>query len=241
MQAVVPAAGEGTRLEPLTTDRPKGLVEVAGKPLLSHVFETLVDLGVSEIVVVVGYRGDDVRDRYGAAFDGVPITYARQSEQRGLAHALLQTEPHVEGDFVVLNGDNVCRANLADVVDRGRETDADATLLVERVPRERARQSGVVVREDGTVVDLVEKPADPPSRLVTRGFFAFSEAIFPACRLVTPGQTGERELTEAIDLLVAAGRRVETVRLLGWCRNVNTVTDVEWVEDRIGSTGEKQA
>lgn len=235
MQAVVPAAGEGTRLEPLTTNQPKGLVEVSGKALLTHVFETLVDLAVSEIVVIVGYRGDDIREQYGDAFDGVPITYARQSEQRGLAHALLQAEPYVEGEFVVLNGDNVCRANLTAVVDRHRETEADATLLIERVSRERAKQSGVVDQNDGAVDGLVEKPENPPSKFVTRGFFAFSEAIFPACRLVTPGQTGERELTEAIDLLVTAGRRVETIRLSGWCRNVNTATDIEWVETRLRS------
>lgn len=233
MQAIVPAAGEGTRLRPLTADRPKGLVDVGGQPLLSHVFETLAGLGVSDIVVVVGYRGDDIRERYGDSFEGIPITYVRQDQRRGLGHAVLQAEPHVSDDVVVMNGDNVCRANTDAVLARHRETDADATLLVERVSRERAARGGVIDHEDGDVVGVVEKPAEPPSTLVPRGFFAFSEAIFPACRLVTPGHTDEIELSAALDLLVQAGRRVETVALSGWCVNVNTAEDRERVAARL--------
>lgn len=234
MQAVVPAAGEGTRLRPLTADRPKGLVEVAGQSLLSHVFETLVDLGVSEIVVVVGYRGEDIREHYGDAFGGVPLVYVRQDERLGLAHALLQAAPHVEGEFLCLNGDNVCRANLDAVVDRHRESDADATSLVDEVSRERAREGGVFEFDGDEVVGLVEKPDDPPSTRVPRGFYAFSERTFDACRLVTPADTGEYELSDAVDLLLSAGRSVETVPLEGWVRNVNTPEDIEWVVERLG-------
>ena len=237
MYAVVPAAGEGTRLRPLTADRPKGLVEVAGRPLLSHVFDSLAALDVRRIVVVVGYRGEQVRAHFGDSVAGVPLTYARQHERRGLAHALLQAAPHVEDDFLLVNGDNVHRANLGRVAARHRETGADATVLVEKVSRERASQGGVVRVEDGDVVGLVEKPDDPPSRLANRGFYAFSPRIFEACRLVTPGATGEYELTDAVDLLVRAGRRVETVRLSGWCHNVNTPTDVEAVEERLNGDG----
>jgi glucose-1-phosphate thymidylyltransferase len=233
MQAVVPAAGEGTRLRPLTADRPKGLVEVAGRPLLSHVFGALADLGVSGIVVVVGYRGEEIREHYGGSFEGIDLVYARQAERRGLADALLRAEPHVEDEFVCLNGDNVARANLGDVVERHRATGADATALVEDVTRERARETGVFERDDDGVVGVVEKPDDPPSTLVARGFYAFSRRIFDACRLVTPADTGEHELSDAVDLLVSAGRRVETVPLEGWCLNVNTPADVRRAESRL--------
>jgi glucose-1-phosphate thymidylyltransferase len=236
MQAVVPAAGEGTRLRPCTEDRPKGLVEVAGKPLLSHVFETLVDLGVSEIVVVVGYRGADIQAHYGEAFRDVPLSYARQDERLGLAHALLQADPHVDGEFLCLNGDNVCRANLDAVLARHHETDADVTTLVDQVSTERAREGGVFECDGAEVVGLVEKPADPPSTQIPRGFYVFSERIFDACRLVTPADTGEYELSDAVDLLVYSGRRVETVPLEGWVRNVNTPEDIEWITERLDSS-----
>jgi glucose-1-phosphate thymidylyltransferase len=233
MQAVVPAAGEGTRLRPLTADKPKGLVEVAGKPLLTHVFEALRPLGVWTFVVVVGYRGEAIRDYYGSSFEGIPITYVWQEERRGLAHALLQAAPHLDGEFVVLNGDNVVRANLSGAVKRHRETGADITTLVEEVSPERATEGAVFEREGGEIVGLVEKPAEPPSTLIPRGFYVFSRAIIPACRLVTPGSTGEYELTRAVDLLLAAGRHLETVPLEGWCYNVNTPEDVDTVERRL--------
>ncbi|MEF8783873.1 MAG: sugar phosphate nucleotidyltransferase [Haloarculaceae archaeon] len=233
MQAVVPAAGEGTRLRPRTADRPKGLVDVAGKPLLSHVLGTLTDLGISEIVVVTGYRGEEIRSYYGSSFEGADLVYVCQEERRGLAHALLQAAPHVERDFVCMNGDNVCRANLDAVLQRHRRTEADATTLVDDVSRERATQGGVFELDDGEVVGLTEKPDTPPSTLIPRGFYAFSERIFDACRLVTPADTGEYELSNAVDLLVYAGRRVETVPLEGWCLNVNTPDDCEAVADRL--------
>jgi len=223
---VVPAAGEGTRLRPRTASKPKGLVEVAGRPLLTHCFETLRALGVERLVVVVGYRGDDIVAHYGDRFADVPLTYVRQDERTGLADALRTVEPHVDGDFVSMNGDNVCRANLAAVVDRHRDRRADATLLVDRVSREAAANTGVLAFDDaGRVTGLVEKPAEPPSTTVPRGFFAFSPRVFEACRAIDPAPTGEYELTAAVDWLVSRGGRVETVPLDGWCVNVNTEAD----------------
>jgi len=231
---VVLAAGEGTRLRPLTAERPKGLVEVAGVPLLTRCFETLRSLGVDELIVVVGYRGDDVVSYYGDRFGELPITYASQAERKGSAHALATAGAHVDGDAVVMNGDNVCDATLSAVVSRHAETDADATLLVDEVSRERASRTGVVeFADDGGVVGLVEKPDDPPSTTVPRGLYAFSPRIFEVCRAVEPSPTGEYELTAAIDRLLAAGGRVETVPLDGWCVNVNTAADRRRAERRL--------
>jgi glucose-1-phosphate thymidylyltransferase len=233
MKGVVPAAGEGTRMRPLTAEKPKGLVEVAGKPLLSHVFETLVDLDVRELVVIIGYRGEQIREYYGEEFAGVPVTYERQESRDGLADALLCVAPHIEDNFLFTNGDNVIRANTDAVVRRHRETGASVTTLVEEVSHERASEGAVFEFRNGSVSGIVEKPTDPPSTVIPRGFYAFSPKIVPACRLVTPGHTGEYELTAAIDLLVQAGRRLETVSLDGWCFNINTPAEVETVSDRL--------
>lgn len=219
-------------MHPLTDEKPKGLVEVAGTPLLSHVFDALLDVDIAEFVVVVGYRGDQIREYYGDAYRGIPVTYAEQSERRGLGDAVLQAEPHVSGDFVVLNGDNVVRANVGEAVTRHRQTGADVTTLVERNPR-RAGKGAVFELDSGEITGLVEKPEDPPSNLVPRGFYVFSERVFHACELVTAGETGERELTAAVDLLVTAGWRLETVELDGWCYNVNTPADRSAVADRL--------
>lgn len=141
---VVPAAGRGTRLEELTDDRSKGLVEVGGQPLLAHVFETLIASGVGEVVVVVGYRAGQILEHFGDSFQGVPITCVHQREQLGLGHAVLQAAPYVEGPFVVLNGDNVLAGDLRGAIERMGGAGVDAAVAVEQVDWERAKETGVV-------------------------------------------------------------------------------------------------
>ena len=227
MQAVVLAAGEGTRLRPLTEEKPKGMVEVAGKPILTHCFEQLVELGASELYVVVGYRKEAIIDHYGDAFEGVPITYAHQREQLGLAHALLCVESHIDDEFMLLLGDNVFEANPEDVINRQQESRADAAFLVEEVDWEDASRYGVCDTNDyGEIVEVVEKPENPPSNLVMTGFYTFTPAIFHACHLVQPSDRGEHELSDAIDLLLASGRTIDAIRMDGWR------TDIGYPEDR---------
>ncbi|MFQ3318757.1 MAG: dTDP-glucose pyrophosphorylase [Natronomonas sp.] len=232
MHGVVPAAGRGSRLRPRTDDKPKGLVEVGGTPLLTHVFKTLSPY-VEEYVVIIGYLGDQIRAHYGHSFDGKPITYVEQPDRRGLAHAVSMAEPVVSGLFLQLNGDNVLRGNVGDVADTHRRTGADATLLVECVDRERAKRGGVLELDDGDVTGLVEKPDDPLSRLATTGCFAFSQRLFEACRAIEPSERGEYELPAAIEWVLDDRGRVETVRFDGWRVNVNTESDIERAEARL--------
>ncbi|AXG06350.1 UTP--glucose-1-phosphate uridylyltransferase [Haloplanus rubicundus] len=233
MQAIVPAAGEGTRLRPLTDDRPKGLVEIAGKPILSHCFESLLAAGIGEIVVVVGYRGDDIVDYYGDDFRGVPLTYVWQEEQLGLGHAVLTAAEYASGDVVVWNGDNVGNVDLSGLIDHHRDAGAAATLLIDEVSRERAREGAVFVLDDEEPVGVVEKPAAPPSTLVPLGVFVFAPRVFEALRRVEPSARGEYELADAVDRLFGEGGGVEVVHLDGWLTNVNTVADVERVSRRV--------
>jgi glucose-1-phosphate thymidylyltransferase len=220
-------------MRPLTAEKPKGLVEVAGKPLLSHVFEQLTALSVTELIVIVGYRGDQIEEYYGDTFEGTPVTYVHQHSRDGLADAVCVAAEEIETDFVLLNGDNVIRANTEDLRTRHTESDADVTALIERVPEADAGKGAVFETSDGEITGIVEKPDQPPSRLVPRGCYAFSPTILAACELVTPNETGEYELTDAISLLVDAGRQLETVELEGWCYNVNTPADRQTVSERL--------
>jgi glucose-1-phosphate thymidylyltransferase len=241
MQAVVLAAGEGTRLRPLTEDKPKGMVQVDGKPILTHCFEQLTALGAEELVVVVGYRKEDIISYYGDEFDGVPITYTHQREQKGLAHALLTVEEHIDDDFTLMLGDNVFQANLEDVVSRQREDRADAAFLVEEVPWEDAGRYGVCVTNDyGEIVEVVEKPEDPPSNLVMTGFYTFTPAIFHACKLVQPSNRGEYEISEAIDLLLHSGRTIDAIKLEGWRIDVGYPEDRDEAERRLQAVQEAE-
>jgi dTDP-glucose pyrophosphorylase len=178
MLGVVPAAGKGTRLRPFTETKPKGMVDVAGRPLLTHVFETLLDSGVDELVVIVGYQAGTIVDYFGDTFENVPITYVHQREQRGLGHAILQTAPHIDESFIVLNGDNIVAGTLEKQIKTHRTTDAAAILGVERVDRDTARETGVVTVEENQVTSIVEKPDDPPSQLVTTGCYVLPDSAF---------------------------------------------------------------
>ncbi len=234
MQAVVLAAGKGTRLRPLTDEKPKGMVEVAGKPLLTHCFEQLVELDASELLVVVGYKKEVIIEHYGDEFDGVPITYAHQREQTGLAHALLTVEEHIDDDFMLMLGDNIFQANLQDVINRQAEERADAAFLVEEVPWEEASRYGVCdTNKYGEITEVVEKPDDPPSNLVMTGFYTFTPAIFHACHLVQPSARGEYEISDAIDLLLDSGRTIDAIRMDGWRVDVGYPEDRDEAERRL--------
>ncbi|MDB2293259.1 UTP--glucose-1-phosphate uridylyltransferase AglF [Halorubrum ezzemoulense] len=234
MKAVVLAAGEGTRLRPLTEDKPKGMVEVADEPLLTHCFDQLIELGADELVVVVGYLKEVIIDHYGDEYEGVPITYAHQREQNGLAHALLTVEEYIDDDFMLILGDNIFQANLQDVVRRQREDRADAAFLVEEVPWEEASRYGVCdTNQYGEITDVVEKPDDPPSNLVMTGFYTFTPAIFHACHLVQPSNRDEYEISDAIDLLIQSGRTIDAIPLDGWRVDVGYPEDREEAEARL--------
>lgn len=231
MQAVVPAAGEGRRLRPLTANRPKGLVPVSGRPLLAHCFDALVELGVTEIVTVVGYRGDQIVEHFGDSYRGTPLRYVEQEGPNGLADAVLQAETFLDGDFVQLNGDNVLDVDLRPFVDHHRSTGASVTAMVEETTPGAAMRTGVVEFDDEDAVDgVVEKPDDPPSRTVLTGFYVFSPVVFDAIRSIDPSARGELELAEAIDLLARRGHRIETLDHDGWRVNVNRPEDVEATE-----------
>jgi len=233
MKAVIPAAGEGTRLRPRTSDVPKPLVEVDGAPILTHCFETVIELGIETAVVVVGYEKDAIVDRYGDSYRDLDVRYAHQSERDGLARAVLAAEDHVDSPFAVLNGDNIYAANLSAAIDRHATTNADITFPVDTVAPERAREGAVCELDDGSVTGLVEKPDDPPSEFVPTAFYVLPPAVFPACRVIRPSERGEYELADAIDLLIYSGYRVETVPFEGWKVNVNTERDVERAERKL--------
>lgn len=236
MKAVILAAGEGTRLRPKTDTKPKPLVNVAGKPILSHCFETLLEIGIDEAVVVVGYKKDQIIDRYGDAYDDLALDYAHQSERKGLAHAVSMAEPFVDDDFLVLNGDNIYRANLDAVLAHHKQTDAAITFPVAEVSTETAKGGAVCVfDDDDNVVGLMEKPETLPSTTTPMAAYVLPPEVFHACRLIRPSGRGEYELPAAVDTLIYAGYPVETVPFEGWKRNINTPEDLSRATEKLQS------
>lgn len=229
MDGLVFAAGEGTRLRPLTKTKPKPMLEVGGEPILTRCLRTLVGLGAERLIVVVGYRAEIVTEHYGDSFAGVPLEYVHQKEREGMAHALLAAADSIENDLLMIDGDNVFDCDLSPLVDRHRDSAVDGTVLLERVSREEARSKAICTRaDDGTIRQIVNKPDDPtdPS-YVAAGFQTATPALVEACRRVERSSRGEYEMAAAIQRAIDDGKRIVGVEVDGWHLNVNTPRDLE--------------
>jgi glucose-1-phosphate thymidylyltransferase len=227
MKGLILSGGAGTRLRPITHTRAKQLVPVANKPILFYGIEDMAAAGIKEIGIIVGDTADEIM----AAVDdgsrwGVEITYLRQDAPLGLAHCVLIARDFLgEDEFVMYLGDNMLQQGLKDFVDtfenehaRGQGDDGrnlSAQILLAHV--DDPRQSGVaVLGVNGEVVQLVEKPADPPSDLAVVGVYLFDPKIHEAVRAIQPSARGELEITDAIQWLVDNGHRVAHEILQGW-------------------------
>lgn len=231
MKGVVLAAGKGTRMEDLTENKPKGLIKISGKPLLTYCFEELEGLGIGEIIVVVGYNARKIKEFYGDNFNSIPIKYVYQKRQLGLAHALLETEPHIQDSFVLIHGDNLFMTNLKEVLGHHRQKQPTSTILTKNISRDEAKNTGVIkFDKNGDPKKIIEKPESPSSTTVTTGFSIHTTDIFYACNLVLPSNRGEYELSDAIDLLLYAGHQIETIKLDGKILNMNTPQDKKKAE-----------
>ncbi|MFQ6122395.1 MAG: bifunctional sugar-1-phosphate nucleotidylyltransferase/acetyltransferase [Dehalococcoidales bacterium] len=192
-QAVILAAGEGQRLRPFTVNRPKVMLSIAGKPILQYVVESLAENGIRNIVLVVGYRKEQIFDYMGSGKQfGVNITYVTQEQQLGTAHALAQTKEVTETEFLVLPGDNLIEADtIAQFVTKKPEA-----LLVKRV--DNPVRYGVVTLDRGMVKKVVEKPKEARSNIVSTGIYSFTTRIFD---FIEP----ELGLPDAVNNMIAQG------------------------------------
>lgn len=172
-QAVILAAGEGQRLRPFTVTKPKVMLSIAGKPILQYVVESLAQNGIRNIVIVVGYRREQVFDYMGAGEQfGVDIVYITQERQLGTAHALAQAKDAVENEFLILPGDNLIEA---DTIAQFVAMKPNA-VLVKKV--DNTARYGVVTTEKGIVKNIVEKPKEAEGNIVSTGIYAFTTEIF---------------------------------------------------------------
>ncbi len=190
MQTVILAAGQGTRLRPLSESIPKPMLPVAGRPIAAHVADAAVAGGADELIFVTGYMNEVVEEHFGESYRGVSVKYATQDEQLGTAHAVAAARDHLEDDFAVLNGDNLYdKASIAELFADG------PGIGVYRVAA--PSNYGVVSVDGGRVTDIVEKPADPPTDLANAGVY-----LFPAEARehldVPMSERGEHELTDVL-------------------------------------------
>ena len=199
MQAVILAAGEGKRVRPLTRSRPKALIPVANRPIIEYVIDALLKNGIRDIVVVVGYRKEQVT-RFLNQLD-VPVDVVVQTKQLGTAHALQCAESKIKGDFLLLPGDN-----YIDPHSIARIAGIPNAMLVKEHPN--PSNFGVVMLQDGYVSEIVEKPEHAQSLMVSTGIYSLKKEVFSYIR--------GNDLTDAIAAMIHDGIQVQGVPADDW-------------------------
>ena len=227
LKGLILSGGKGTRLRPITFTSAKQLVPVANRPVLFYGIEAMAAAGIEEIgIIIAPETGDEIRATAGDGSQfGVRITYIVQDEPAGLAHAVLTAEPFLGTDpFVMYLGDNLLQGGITDLVAAFRADAPDAMILLTPVPD--PEHYGVAELHDGRVVRLQEKPPQPKTDLALVGVYMFTACIHDAARAIEPSPRGELEITDAIQYLVDAGRRVEPHVVQGWWKDTGRLEDM---------------
>ncbi|HJH29549.1 MAG TPA: glucose-1-phosphate thymidylyltransferase [Methanosarcinaceae archaeon] len=204
MKAVILVAGEGKRMRPLTTTRPKVMLPIANKPILEHIVDAAVDAGINEFVFITGYFEDSIKDHFkdGGKW-GAKIEYVHQTKQSGTADAIGCARGSVTGRFVVLNGDVLISSDyLANLISR----EEDAVLTVKEV--ENPSDFGVIEISGKKVTKIIEKPEVPPTDLANAGIYLFDDSIFDFIDKTTLSERGELEITDSLQMLIDSGANV---------------------------------
>lgn len=216
MWAVVPVAGSGTRLRPHTYTCPKPLFNVAGQPIIGHILDQLVSLGIRQIALVIGNMGEHIVEYVQQREDFAAVVSVEQEELLGLGHAISLVRSVVHDDpMLVVYGDTIFQADLQPVVNSAVE----GILGVKQV--EDPHRFGVVIEENGRVTRLVEKPEEFVSdrAIVGVNFFRNSRWLFKCLdRLMAEGRRtrGEFQLTDALQLMVEQGAHLATFPVEHW-------------------------
>ena len=218
MKAVIPLAGRGTRLRPHTHLTPKPLIRVAGKPVLDYILDDLLEVGVTEVIFIVGHLQEAIRAHIAENHPRIRPRYVVQAVQDGTAGAVALAGPWVDEEVLILFADTLFEVDLT-IADR---LDGDRSGVIWAKEVEDYSRFGVIVTDaDGDMTRIVEKPREPVSRLANIGLYHIRdhELLFEGIGHVLssdPGPSGEYYLTDAFQYMVDAGARILTAPVRAW-------------------------
>lgn len=211
MKVIILAAGEGVRMHPLTHTRPKVMITVANKPILEHLIIRCCDAGLSEFIIVTGYREDIIKSYFGDGQKwGIHIKYVTQEGQLGTADAVRMARSLVGEKFLLLNGDILPDpADIARIVARGQ-------MCMGIFPLAEVKHLGVVEIKDGTVQRIHEKVEIPPTNLINAGVYLLTDEIFRTIEETPKSPRGEYELTDSLQRMINSGQNIFSEMLTSW-------------------------
>jgi UDP-N-acetylglucosamine diphosphorylase/glucosamine-1-phosphate N-acetyltransferase len=204
MQAVILAAGEGTRMRPLTYNRPKAMLPVLGTPILRHIVNSCVEAHIERVIIVTGYQEEAIRGHFEKADLQIQIEYVKQENRRGTADAVGQAKDLLDERFLAINGDSLISPLTLKLL---AEAPHEVVVVAAKRVDDPAGYGAVEARGD-VVLRIVEKPATPGSNLANLGIYAFDPIIFDAIAQTRKSARGEYEITDSIQVLIERGHAV---------------------------------
>ena len=221
VKAIILSAGEGSRMRPLTLTKPKTMLPVAGKPIIQYNIESLRDNGITDILLIVRYKEEMVREYFGDGSDfGVNIYYQTQEDFLGTANAISYGKDFINDSLIVLNGDIILDNDVInEFISEYENLNPDTLMLLTEV--ENPSAFGVVEIEDGNIKSIEEKPKreEAPSNLVNAGIYIFNRDIFDKIEKTEISERGEYEITDSVSLQIADGKKV-----------MGHKTDKDWID-----------
>ena len=210
LKAIILSAGEGSRMRPLTLTKPKTMLPVAGKPIIQYNIESLRDNGITDILLIVRYKEEMVRNYFGDGSDfGVNIFYKTQKDFLGTANAISYGEDFIDDSIIVLNGDIILDDEIIhEIIKKYNYLTPDTLMLLTEM--EDPSAFGVVEIENGNIKSIVEKPKreEAPSNLVNAGIYIFNKDIFDKIRKTEISERGEYEITDSVSLQIKDNKTV---------------------------------
>ena len=238
MKGVVLAGGLGSRLDPLTRITNKHLLPVYDKPMIYYPIGTLVNAGISDILIVTGGQnaGDFLRLLgNGKEFGLKHLNYTYQEGEGGIAEALDLAEHFSESERVcVILGDNIIEGNINDAVATFQKQPEGARVLLKAV--EDAQRFGVAEVDGERIVHIEEKPPQPKSNYAVTGFYMYDETVFEKIRGLEPSARGELEITDVNNLYIADGTLAYSF-LDGWWTDAGTFESLQRATNLVAQTG----
>jgi glucose-1-phosphate thymidylyltransferase len=229
LKGIILHGGHGTRLRPLTHTGPKQLLPIANKPMSQYALEDLKKAGIKDIAIIIGdVYPEKVKEYYGDGTSfGVNISYVFQDEPKGISHAIGLCKDFIKDDkFVVYLGDNVLRKDLLDYTKKFQKSNSDAMILLCEVDDPTRFGIAELDKNKQAIKKIVEKPKNSTSNLAVIGVYFLTPKIFGIIKKLKPSWRNELEITDALQMLIDEGNKIEYDIVTGWWKDTGTPEDI---------------